>query len=130
MPALAGGFEGGMGGLFSSHLGNREVGDIRPLFAELQFVDIELLMELAHAVRSHFDPDENRRSDRDEGLDGSKRNFEGLFSVTDTLENLQGRTFGSAQETGRKDGEVGCQLGQVGMEFTPQVLDKLSRGVF
>src|SRR5215831_17994856 len=59
LPAVAGRFEGCMDILLSTHFCNGQVRDVRPLFRVLEFFDVELSMQIAHAVSRTVDADKD-----------------------------------------------------------------------
>src|SRR5215813_8672943 len=82
-------------------------------------------------------PNEQSGGNRYESFDFSEHNLEGLNISTTLGKVLQGVGLGGARRavavrreaSGRQDGHVSRQMGQIGMEFPAKVFYELSQGI-
>jgi hypothetical protein len=115
-------------GLLRQFLGadfhNSEVGHVGPLLLSRERIRVQSIMQLAHAVGGMGHADENCGSYGDKGFDVTERDLKSLSLATDVFDSLQGREFTAAQPAGGKYGQMGGQMGQIGVQFLPEVLDK------
>jgi hypothetical protein len=59
----------------------------------------------------------------------TESDFEGLSPAADIFKCFQRRQFPALQSPGRQDGHVSGQMGQIGMQFFPEILNKLPDGI-
>jgi hypothetical protein len=74
-------------------------------------------------------PDENRWSHGDESFDVPESDLERVSLTANIFESLQRRQFPTLQPARRKDGHVSGQMGQIGVKFLPEVLNKFPDGI-
>src|SRR5947209_9868005 len=117
VPELAGDGESGARGLLVAHLGDGQVGDVRPRLLELEDLRVEFFVELGHAGGVGGDPYIDGGGDGDESLDGAESDVEGLLLSADALEKLDGGGFGPVERAWRQDGERGRKLREGGMQL-------------
>ena len=108
VPALAGDLIGLLRRPLFAHLGDGEMGNIGPLFAELEHFRIQLAVQLTHARGAAVDPYKDGGGYRNERLHRSQGHFEGLFAAANALQQLHRVALAAVQGTRRQDGQVCC----------------------
>jgi hypothetical protein len=68
-------------------------------------------------------PDENRGSNGDKSFNIPEGDLERLSLAADVFESFERRQFPALQSPGRKDSHMSGQMGQIGMQFLPEVLN-------
>ena len=78
---------------------------------------------------SLFNANKDCGCDGNEGFRFSKHDFKGLHLPADLFQRLQCGEFAAPQLTRRQQGEMGRQMGQVGVQFLTESGDKFSDGI-
>src|SRR5438093_1049842 len=128
-PAVAGSHISFLRLAFSAQFCNGEMWHVRPLLRRSQHLRVEPVVQFAHAITRVRHPNKNGRSDRDEAFHFTQSNFEGIGMAANLLEKLQRGKLIPLQTTRRQYGEVGREVGMIGMQFLAQPLDKFSGGI-
>jgi len=124
-PALAGDIVCRLRQRLGGHFDNGEVWYIGPLFLEVQFGRVQLLVEFTHVRGGGIDTDEYRRGHWHEGFHASQSDFERVFFSADSLQDLQCGAFRTHERARRKNGQMSGEVREVRMQFPPKVLDEL-----
>src|SRR5207249_6873786 len=125
-PAVAGSQISFLRLAFSAQFCNGEMWHIRPLLMRSQRSCVEPVMKFSHTVTRVRHPNKNRRRNRDEAFYLAQSNFEGIGMAANLLEKLQRGKLIPLQTTRRQYGEVGREVGMIGMQFLARPLDKCS----
>ncbi len=120
LPPAAPGFKNLLRLAVGVGLHDGEVRHIRPGLAELQASDVELVVQLAHAISAISHSKKNRRGGRNKTLHVAYGYVEWLRGCADFLQDLDRVFLTSHQRARRKDGDVGVGVGMRGMELPSQ----------
>src|ERR1043166_1704347 len=107
------------------HFDDGHMWHVGPLFLKSQTVHIQLIVEVAQALRRMTYTDENGRGGGNESFNFSQRSFKGFHLATDVRQGFQGCGFAALQHARRKDGDMCGQMGQFWMQFPAEALHKL-----
>jgi hypothetical protein len=129
VPPFMADLEGVLCVLFGGHLYDGEMGHVRPLFSCEKRVRVQAVVELTHAVRGMSDAYEHRRSHRHKSFHIAKSDLKGFDRTANFCQFFEGGALSAVQVAGRKNGEMGREVGQLGMQFPAEVFDKFSYGI-
>jgi hypothetical protein len=90
---------------------------------------IQTIMQVMHAVSASGHPDKNGRSNRDKSFNVPEKDLERFNLATDIFKRFQRRHFPALQSPGRKNGHMSGQMGQIGVQLLPEVLNKFPYGI-
>lgn len=116
--------------LLGGHFDNGHVWHVRPLFLHRQGACIQLVMEFAQPLCRVADAYENCRCVGNKSFHFTQFSLKRLHVATDIGKSFNRTGFAALQLPGRKDGDMRRQVGQFGMKFATEILDKLPYGVF
>src|SRR5205823_1258422 len=112
--------------LLNTHLYDRQMGHVRPLFRAAEHGCIQSVVKFAQAVGSIGNPDEDRGGYRNERFYVAQGYFERLDATADFFQNFARSRFRALQSTRGENREMGRQMREFRMKFPAQLFDKLT----
>src|SRR5271163_888261 len=99
---------------------------IRPLFGECERLCVQLIVQPFQTRGAVSYANVNGKCGWNKRLHVAQGYFKGFDTAADPCQHLQRLSFCSVQGARRQKGEVSCEVRRVGMQFPPEIFNKLS----